>query len=257
VFNPVAPVGAFSIRLVEEMGGMALMLFRTLILTLKPPYRLRLLIKQMEFVGVKSTLVVVLTGLFSGMVLALEGYYGFRKFGGESLLGATVALSLVRELGPVLTGLMVTARAGSAMAAEIGTMRVTEQIDALQAMAVDPVHYLVVPRFWAAVLMVPLLTIFADLVGIGGGYFVGVILLHIDAGVFVNKMKELVELVDITNGLYKAFVFGAILAIVGCFKGYNTRGGAEGVGRATTEAVVISSISILIADYILTSLLFD
>jgi len=257
VYNPVAALGAFSIRLVEEMGGMALMFLQTLGLTLRPPFRLRLLIKQMEFVGVKSTLVVVLTGLFSGMVLALEGYYGFRKFGGESLLGATVALSLVRELGPVLTGLMVTARAGSAMAAEIGTMRVTEQIDALEAMAVNPVHYLVVPRFWAAVLMVPLLTALADLIGIAGGYFVGVILLHIDAGVFVNKMKELVELVDITNGLYKAFVFGAILAIVGCFKGYNTRGGAEGVGKATTEAVVISSISILIADYILTSLLFD
>ncbi len=257
MYNPVAALGAFSLRLVEEMGGMALMFLKTLGLTLKPPFRFRLLIKQMEFVGVKSTLVVVLTGLFSGMVLALEGYYGFRKFGGESLLGATVALSLVRELGPVLTGLMVTARAGSAMAAEIGTMRVTEQIDALNAMAVNPVHYLVVPRFWAAVLMVPLLTVLADIVGIAGGYFVGVILLHIDAGIYVAKMKELVELVDITNGLYKAFVFGAILAIVGCFKGYTARGGAEGVGRATTEAVVIASISILIGDYILTSLLFD
>ncbi len=257
MYNPVAALGSFSIRMVEEMGGMALMFFHALGLSLKPPFRFRLLVKQMEFIGVKSTLVVVLTGLFSGMVLALEGYYGFRKFGGESLLGATVALSLVRELGPVLTGLMVTARAGSAMAAEIGTMRVTEQIDALEAMAVNPVHYLVVPRFWAAVLMVPLLTVLANLVGIAGGYFVGVILLHIDAGIFVSKMKELVELVDITNGLYKAFVFGAILAIVGCFKGYNARGGAEGVGKATTEAVVISSISILIADYILTALLFD
>ncbi len=257
MYNPVAAVGAFSIRLVEEMGGMALMFLKTLALTFKPPYRIRLLIRQMEFVGVKSTLVVVLTGLFSGMVLALEGYYGFRKFGGESLLGATVALSLVRELGPVLTGLMVTARAGSAMAAEIGTMRVTEQIDALSAMAVNPVHYLVVPRFWAAVLMVPLLTVLADVVGIAGGYFVGVILLHIDAGIFVAKMRELVELVDITNGLYKAFVFGAILSIVGCFKGYYARGGAEGVGKATTQAVVIASISILIGDYILTSLLFD
>ncbi len=257
MYNPVAAVGAFSIRLVEEMGGMALMFLKTLALTFKPPYRIRLLIKQMEFVGVKSTLVVVLTGLFSGMVLALEGYYGFRKFGGESLLGATVALSLVRELGPVLTGLMVTARAGSAMAAEIGTMRVTEQIDALSAMAVNPVHYLVVPRFWAAVLMVPLLTVLANVVGIAGGYFVGVILLHIDAGIFVAKMRELVELSDITNGLYKAFVFGAILAIVGCFKGYNARGGAEGVGKATTEAVVIASVSILVGDYILTSLLFD
>ncbi len=236
---------------------MALMFFKAMMLTFRPPFRVRLLLKQMEFVGVKSTLVVVLTGLFSGMVLALQGYYGFRKFGGETLLGATVALSLLRELGPVLTGLMVTARAGSAMAAEIGTMRVTEQIDALEVMAVNPIHYLVVPRLWAAILMVPLLTVLADVVGIAGGYFVGVILLHIDAGIYIAKMKELVELSDIANGLYKAFVFGAILAVVGCFKGYHARGGAEGVGRATTQAVVISSISILIADYILTSLLFD
>jgi len=256
VINPIAALGRGSILLVGEMGGMALMLLKTLFFTFRPPFRFRLFFKQMEFIGVKSTLVVLLTGLFSGMVLALQGYYGFRKFGGESLLGATVALSLVRELGPVLTGLMVTARAGSAIAAELGTMRVTEQIDALTVMAVNPIHYLVVPRFWAGVLMVPLLTVLADVIGIAGGYFVGVILLHIDQGIFVAKMRELVELSDILNGLYKAFVFGGLLTLIGCYKGYHARGGAEGVGRATTEAVVISSISILAGDYILTSLLF-
>ncbi len=255
--NPIALLGRAVITLVEEIGGMALMFIKILSYTPRPPYRIRLFFKQLEFIGVKSTMVVLLTGLFSGMVLALQGYYGFRKFGGESLLGATVALSLVRELGPVLTGLMVTARAGSAIAAEIGTMRVTEQIDALTVMAVNPIHYLVVPRFWAGVIMVPLLTILADAIGIAGGYFVGVILLHIDSGIYVAKMKELVELYDIMNGLYKAFVFGGLLTLIGCYKGYHARGGAEGVGRATTEAVVISSISILAGDYILTSLLFS
>ncbi|WP_456434469.1 MlaE family ABC transporter permease [Thermosulfuriphilus sp.] len=254
--NIIARLGAFSIKVVEHLGGMAIMLIQGLLLTFSPPFRIRNFFKQMEFIGVNSVLVVILTALFSGMVLALQGYYGFRKFGGESLLGATVALSLTRELGPVLTSLMVTARAGSAIAAELGTMRVTEQIDALEAMAVNPLHYLVTPRLWAGFLMVPLLTVVANVVGIAGGYLVGVVILNIDPGVFVNKMVELVELSDITNGLYKATVFGGLLALVGCYKGYHARGGAEGVGRATTEAVVISSVSILILDYILTSLLF-
>ncbi len=254
--NIVARVGDFSIKLVEHLGGMALMLDQGLLLTFSPPLRVKNFFKQMEFIGVNSILVVVLTALFSGMVLALQGYYGFRKFGGESLLGATVALSLTRELGPVLTSLMVTARAGSAIAAEIGTMRVTEQIDALESMAVNPLHYLVTPRLWAGFLMVPLLTVVANVVGIAGGYLIGVVLLNIDPGVFINKMVELVELSDITNGLYKAVVFGGLLALVGCYKGYHARGGAEGVGKATTEAVVISSVGILILDYILTSLLF-
>ncbi len=257
MFNPLAILGAYIIGLVQEMGGMTIMLGKAFMYSFKPPFRWRILLKQMEFIGVNSTGIVILTGLFSGMVLALEGYYGFRKFGGESLLGATVALSLVRELGPVLTGLMVTARAGSAIAAEIGTMRVTEQIDALKAMGVNPIHYLVVPRLWAGIIMLPLLTVLVDIVGISGGYFVGVTLLKINAGIFMFNMRELVELCDILNGLYKSFVFGGILTLVGCYKGYHAKGGAEGVGRATTQAVVISSISILISDYVLTSLLFD
>ena len=233
-----------------------MMLFKALAMTFVPPFRGRNVIKQMEFVGVKSLFIVVLTGVFSGMVLALQSYHGFRKFGGESLMGGIVALSLAREMGPVMTGLMVNARAGSAIAAEIGTMRVTEQIDALQIMAINPIHYLVVPRIWAGILMVPLLTAINILVGVIGGYFVGVILLGINSGVYMNKMIEMLELADLVQGLVKSIVFGLILTLVGCYKGYHTSGGAEGVGRATTEAVVISSVCILIGTYVLTSLLF-
>ncbi|RUM89232.1 MAG: ABC transporter permease [Thermodesulfatator sp.] len=254
--NFLVYLGSFGLSFVSQAGGMFLLLVTTLSLTFKPPYRVRHLFKQMEFVGVNSLIVVVLTALFSGMVIAFQSYRALSKFGGESLLGGLVALSMVRELGPVLTSLMVTARAGSAMAAELGTMRVTEQIDALQVMAVHPVHYLVVPRFWAAVLMVPLLTVIADAVGIAGGYLVGVMLLKVDAGIFVERMRDMVEWIDISSGIYKAFVFGGLLALIGCYKGYNASGGAEGVGRATTEAVVIASVAILVGDYILTSLLF-
>ena len=256
MLNFLSYLGRGGLSFVSQAGGMALLFLNTIAYTFRPPFRLRLLFRQMEFVGVNSFLVVVLTALFSGMVMAFQGYHALSKFGGESLLGGVVALSLVRELGPVLTSLMVTARAGSAMAAELGTMRVTEQIDALQVMAVNPVHYLVVPRFWAAVITVPLLTVIADLVGIAGGYLVGVMLLKVDAGIFIRKMQDMVEWVDISSGIYKAFVFGALLSIIGCYKGYNASGGAEGVGRATTEAVVIASVSILVSDYILTSLLF-
>lgn len=221
-----------------------------------PPLRIRNIFKQMEFIGVKSIFIVVLTGLFTGGVLAFQGYYGFRKFGGESLLGATVALSMTRELGPVLTALMITARAGSAIAAELGTMRVTEQIDALAVMGVNPVKYLIVPRIIAGILVAPILTIIDDFIGIVGGYIVGVSLLKINSGIFIAKMIEMVELSDIFNGLFKSLCFGLILTLIGCYKGYHATGGAEGVGRAITEAVVISSISILVGDYMLTSLLF-
>ncbi len=210
----------------------------------------------MEFVGVKSIFVVVLTGTFTGMVLALQGYHGFRMFSAESLVGSTVALGMTRELGPVLTSLMVTARAGSAMAAELGTMRVTEQIDALSVMAANPVKHLIVPRVIAGVIMVPVLTIVSDFMGILGGYFVGVVLLNINSGIFVKNITRYVELDDIYNGLIKATVFGLILSLVGCYKGFNTSGGAEGVGKATTEAVVLASITILVSDYFLTAIMF-
>ncbi|MGA3174836.1 MAG: ABC transporter permease [Syntrophorhabdales bacterium] len=220
------------------------------------PVKLDLIFKQMEFIGVRSLWVVIVTGAFTGMVLALQTYYGFRRFSSEALVGTTVALSMTRELGPVLTGLMVTGRAGSAIAAELGTMRVTEQIDALTVMALNPVKYLVVPRVIASLLMLPILTVIADFTGIAGGYFVGVKLLGINEGIFISRIIKYVDLEDIYNGLAKSACFGIILAIVCCYKGFYTKGGAEGVGRATTEAVVASSITILVADFILTSLMF-
>ena len=248
--------GRSVLRNVEEMGKILLLFLSVLSWMFRPPMKLRLIFKQMEFVGVKSIFVVILTGTFTGMVMALQGYYGFRMFSAESLVGSTVALGMTRELGPVLTSLMVTARAGSAMAAELGTMRVTEQIDALYVMASNPVKHLIVPRVIAGVIMVPILTIVSDFVGIIGGYFVGVIILDINAGAFVKNITRYVELDDIYNGLIKAAVFGLILSLVGCYKGFNTTGGAEGVGRATTEAVVLASISILISDYFLTAIMF-
>ncbi len=254
--RPFVFVGRKVLSFVAEAGGIFLLFLEVLFQTFKPPYRFRLFFKQMEFVGVNSLSVVFLTALFSGMVIAFQSYRALVKFGGESLLGGLVALSLVRELGPVLTSLMVTARAGSAMAAELGTMRVSEQIDALEVMAVNPVQYLVVPRFWASVIAVPLLTVIADLIGIAGGYLVGVILLRVDSGVFINNMQSMVELIDVLSGIYKAVVFGALIAIISCYKGYNASRGAEGVGKATTEAVVVSSVSILVGDYVLTTLFF-
>ena len=241
---------------VEEIGRILILFLSVLMWLLRPPLKLRIIFKQMEFVGVKSIFVVVLTGTFTGMVMALQGYYGFRMFNAESLVGSTVALGMTRELGPVLTALMVTARAGSAMAAELGTMRVTEQIDALYVMAANPVKHLIVPRVVAGVIMLPALTIVSDFMGILGGYFVGVPVLGINSGAFVNNINKLVDLGDIYNGLIKAAFFGLILSLIGCYKGFNTTGGAEGVGKATTEAVVLASVSILISDYFLTAIMF-
>jgi phospholipid/cholesterol/gamma-HCH transport system permease protein len=232
------------------------MFIQSVYLSFRRPFKFDYIFKQMEFIGVHSLLVVLITGTFTGMVLALQSSYGFNKFGAEGLVGVIVTLSMTRELGPVLTSLMVTGRAGSAMAAEIGTMRVTEQIDALTVMAINPIKYLVAPRVVASFLMLPILTIISDFTGVIGGYIVGVKMLGINEGAFMNRIDKSVELGDIYNGLVKAAVFGLILSVISCYKGYNTRGGAEGVGRATTEAVVLSSVTILISDYVLTSLMF-
>ena len=256
VTKAIDALGRSVLHSVEEMGRIVLLFISVLGWMFRPPLRLRLIFKQMEFVGVRSIFVVVLTGMFTGMVMALQGYHGFRMFSAEGMVGATVALGMTRELGPVLTSLMVTARAGSAMAAEIGTMKVTEQVDALYVMAANPIQYLIVPRVIAGVIMVPFLTIISDFVGIVGGYFVGVGLLNINSGIFMKNITKMVELSDIFNGLVKAACFGLILSLVGCYKGFHATGGAEGVGRATTEAVVLASITILISDYFLTALMF-
>jgi phospholipid/cholesterol/gamma-HCH transport system permease protein len=243
-------------KVAGEFGGVWIMFMTVVHWAFRRPMKLGLIFKQMEFIGVKSLWIVVVTGIFTGMVLALQTYYGFRRFSSEALVGTTVALSMTRELGPVLTALMVTGRAGSAIAAELGTMRVTEQIDALTVMAVNPVKHLIVPRVIASLLMLPILTVIADFTGILGGYFVGVRLLGINEALFIGRIVKYVDLEDIYNGLAKAACFGVILAVICCYKGFYTTGGAEGVGRATTEAVVASSISILVADYILTSIMF-
>jgi phospholipid/cholesterol/gamma-HCH transport system permease protein len=249
-------VGRMSYRLLVEAGQMVMMLVSAMTWLPRPPLKLSLIFKQMEFVGVNSTTVVMLTGASTGAVLALQTYYGFSKFNAETMVGAIVTLSMTRELGPVLTALMVTARAGSGMATELGTMRVTEQIDALEVMAANPIKHLVVPRLIASVLMLPILTVISVFVGVFGGYMVGVNLLHINPGLFMSKVYEIVELSDLLNGLVKSACFGLILSLVGCYKGFATTGGAEGVGRAATEAVVLASVLILISDYFLTALMF-
>ena len=249
-------VGHMFYRLLVEAGQMVMMLVSAMTWLPRPPLKLALIFKQMEFVGVKSTTVVMLTGASTGAVLALQTYYGFSKFNAETMVGAIVTLSMARELGPVLTALMVTARAGSGMATELGTMRVTEQIDALEVMAANPIKHLVVPRLVASVLMLPILTVISVFVGVFGGYMIGVKLLRINPGLFMSKVYEIVELSDLLNGLVKSACFGLILSLVGCYKGFATTGGAEGVGRAATEAVVLASVLILISDYFLTALMF-
>ncbi len=249
VFTPV-------IDFLKETGNIGLFFIQSIHMCFRKPFKFKYILKQMEFIGVNSVAVVVISGGFIGMVLALQSYHGFRRFGSEGLVGITVALSMTRELGPILTGLMVAGRAGSAMAAELGTMRVTEQIDALTVMALSPIKYLVAPRVIASFLMLPILTIVSDFVGIAGGYLVGVKLLGINEGAFINKIVKFLNVEDIYNGLVKAAFFGIILSVISCYKGFYTKGGAEGVGRSTTEAVVFSSLIIMISDYVLTSLMF-
>jgi len=247
--------GAVVLSVLHEMGRMTLFLGQTFLWMVRPPFRVVQLLKQMHFIGVKSLFVIVLTGAFTGMVLGLQGYYSLRKFGAEGLLGSAVALSMIRELGPVLSALMVTGRAGSAMTAEIGLMRITEQIDALETMAVSPMQYLVAPKVLAGVLVMPLLVAIFDIVGIYGGHLVGVELLGVSSGAYMSSMESAVEWKDVYGGILKALSFGIIITWVCTYKGYNTRMSAEGLGKATTEAVVLASVLVLVWDYFLTSVL--
>ncbi|MGE3154549.1 MAG: MlaE family ABC transporter permease [Nitrospiraceae bacterium] len=248
-------LGRAGLGILAEMGRMLLFILSAAAWQFRPPFRLRLIIKQLHFIGFKSSFVVVLTAGFTGMVLALQGYYTLRKFGSEALLGSAVALSMIRELGPVLAALMVTARAGSAMTAEIGIMRITEQIDALDTMAVNPLQYLVAPKVVASLIGVPLLVAIFDVVGIWGGHLVGVELLGVNSGSYWSSIESAVEWKDVYGGILKSISFGLIVSWVCCYKGYYTRMSAEGLGTATTEAVVLSSVLILVWDYFLTSVL--
>ncbi len=224
--------------------------------TLSRPWYGHMLIRQAEEVGVQSLPVVLLTALFTGMVLALQSYIVFHRFAAESMTGIVVSMSVVRELGPVLVGLMVAGRIGASFAAELGTMRVSEQIDALWTLSTDPVRYLILPRLLAAIAMMPLLVIVADFVGIYGGYAISVYLLDQNPSVYIENTTAYMELQDFYSGLVKAAFFGLLIGVIGCTEGFHCRGGAAGVGRATTRAVVISCMSILVSDYFLTAWMF-
>ncbi len=221
----------------------------------KRPSRVNLVVDEMEFVGNQSLFIVCLTAGFTGAVFAYQSYLALKLVGTESLVGTSVAIALARELGPVMTGLVVTGRAGAAMAAKLGIMRVTEQIDALEVMAVSPKQYLVGPKIVASIFSLPLLTAIFGLLGNLGAYLVAVYVCGIDAGIYVAKLKYYLYPWDVYHGLIKAAVFGGVLSLIGCYKGYTARNGAEGVGRATNEAVVYSMVTILILDYFLSVLL--
>ena len=239
-----------------NMGRFVQLVGRIFAWTFRRPYDIRELMRQMVRVGFNSIPVVLLTTLFTGGVMALQTFTVLRRINAESFVGSGVALSMVRELAAVLTGLIVAGRAGSAMGAELGTMRVTEQIDALEVMATDPVHYLVVPRVWATTIMLPLLVVMGNAVGILGGYMIAVVLMDANPITYVDRSFQYMDLNDLFSGLIKAGVFGFLLAAIGCQQGYYTSGGAEGVGRSTTAAVVVASIAILISDFFMTRLLF-
>ncbi len=237
-----------------EISALFKLLWEALFWGIRPPYRGRLFVEAMEFIGIGSIFLVSLTAVFVGGVLALQLVDGFRDFGAENQTGAVIGLALAREVGPVFAALMVTSRAGSAMTTELGSMRVTNQIDALVTMAVNPVQYLVVPRLVAGFVMVPVLTMLFNIVGVMGAFFVAVALLGLDPGVFMDRLQWLVDWDDVSQGLIKAMVFGVAVTLIACRQGFYAKGGAAGVGRATNRAVVQSAIAILMLDYLVTSL---
>jgi phospholipid/cholesterol/gamma-HCH transport system permease protein len=251
----VGQIGRSTIQQLADMGRMFLFLLSAFAWAVRPPQRLRLIIFHIRSIGVESLSVVLLSGVFTGMVMGLQGYYSLRKFNAESFLGSAVALGLLRELGPVLSAFMVTGRTGSAMAAEIATMKVTEQIDALYSMAINPVQYLVSPRVIAGLISMPLLTAIFDVVGIYGAYLVGVGLLGVSSGSYFAGMESSVVFHDVWSGLLKSVSFGLIISWVCCYKGFEAPPRATGVGQATTESVVLCFVLILVWDYFMTSVM--
>ena len=256
---PFAAIGRAAIRWSSNLGASAIFLFLA-ILKIFRPRQIPKIIQQIYFIGAKSTMIIMLVGLFTGMVMGLQSYRALVKVGAEGALGTLVALSLVRELGPVLTAIMIAARAGSAITAEIGIQRISEQIDALDTMRIDPLRYLISPRIAASVISFPLLTALFDLIGIAGGYISGVLLLGANAGTYLRRVEASMEMKDVTEGFIKAIVFAVIVSTVCCYQGYfahmrTDSHGAKAVGLATTSAVVLSCVLILVADYVVTSLL--
>jgi phospholipid/cholesterol/gamma-HCH transport system permease protein len=251
----IVDFGEFILDGIDALGKFILFLASAAWFAFIPPYKPRLIIRQIRIIGAESFFLIVLVATFTGMVLGLQGYNSLRRFGSEGALGTLVALTLVRELGPVLAALMIAARAGSAMAAELGSMQTTEQIDALTVMAINPVQYLVSPRLLAGIISFPILTTIFDVIGIWGGYMVGVVLLGAAGSSYTNGIATYMTEHDIITSLIKSLVFGVVVTWVCCYKGYNAKRMATGISRATTEAVVLSSVLILAWDYFLTAAL--
>jgi len=249
VVRVVEGVGRRVLAFVEELGRAMRLLAMGLANIFRRPIRWGLTIQEIEFIGIQSLPIILLSAAFTGAVFTYESHEAFALFGAEGLVGGTVGVAITRELAPTLTGLLVAGRAGSAMAAELGSMRVTEQVDALEAMAVDPMNYLVKPRLLASLVSLPLLTVIFDVVGILGSYMVAIYVLHIARPEFMVRLQDWVDWDDIWAGLVKSLVYGLIIGTVACYKGYYTTGGAEGVGRATTSAVVVASVVILVTNY--------
>jgi phospholipid/cholesterol/gamma-HCH transport system permease protein len=253
--RPLEGIGARALDLLEVLGRFGAFFAVAVATLLTPPFKVRQFVDRVHFIGYKSLVIIVLTGAFTGMVLALQLYLTLTRFGSEAFLGPAVALSLIRELGPVLAALMVTGRAGSALTAEIGIMRITEQIDALTVMALNPVRYLVTPSILAGLLTFPLMTAIFDVLGIAGGYLVAVELFGVSHGTYFGEMQSFVRLDDILTGFWKSVSFGAVVTWVCTYKGFHVGHGAEGVARATTQAVVLASVLILVWDYFMGSVL--
>src|SRR5712691_11399394 len=252
----LASVGAAFLAFLAAAGRIVLFAGRALAAGLTPPYYPRLILRQIVYIGYFSLPVVGLTAIFTGMVLALQSYTGFSRFAAEGAVATVVVLSMTRELGPVIAGLMVAGRVGAAMAAEIGTMRVTDQIDAMTTLSTDPLRYLVLPRLIAGCLTLPILVLVADIIGVFGGFLVGTYKLSFNPIGYLTQTEQYLETIDVVSGLVKAAVFGFIVALKGRYHGYHSRGGAEGVGQATTYAVVSASILILLFNYFLTQAFF-
>lgn len=253
----LAPVGRVFLGFVNLVGSISIFTFRALIHCVTPPFYWRLTLRQMMDIGYYSLPVVGMTAIFTGMVLALQSYSGFSRFSAEGAVATVVVLSMTRELGPVLAGLMVAGRVGASMAAEIGTMKVTEQIDALTTLSTNPFKYLVAPRLIAGLLMMPVLVLVADIIGVFGGFLIGVNKLNFNPANYLTRTFEFLELKDVVSGLVKAACFGFVISLMGCYHGYNSRGGAQGVGTATINAVVSALILILIFNYVITELFFS
>ena len=254
-FRPVRSLGRWGLDVLEAMGRFTLFLGEAAVWTFVPPLRVNQFYRRVHFIGVRSLSVILLTGAFTGMVLGLQTFLTLSRFGSEALLGPGVALSLIREMGPVFTALMVTGRTGSALTAEIGIMRITEQIDAIQVMGLNPMRYLIVPTLLAGLATFPLLTAIFNVVGIFGGYLVGVQLMGLSSGTYFGEMRTYVGIDDVLTGFWKSLVFGIVVTWACSYKGYHASRGTEGVSRATTEAVVLSSVLILVWDYFMGSFL--